>query len=261
MLPAASLEKIREGLAQLSRELHIDATDPSSRIAPLADALTGLGGSRTFLQGGLELVFSEVPNLSFHTAAKHLEAETGLSLPDLPEPDRRRDGLLVAWTEGDLIFAYILVRAGGLVERRRFSAAHELGHLVLHVLLPASRGEQPALFVEGFAQEEERTPLNDEHGELEAPEAPPAPAIEVHFGNGDTPVLPPLDVLEAEADAFAAHFLMPASACRALAESLAPTFGDRRSTLARRMAPEFLVSKTAMSRRLDSLGLGTTPSR
>lgn len=261
VLPAASLEKVEDGLVRLHRELRVDSAGSSTRIAPLADALAKLNGSRAFLRGGLELVISEVPNLSFRTAADHLKAETGLLLPDLPDPERRRDGLLVAWMEGELLFAYILVSAGGLVERRRFSAAHELGHLVLHVLLPASRGEQPVLFVEGFAQEEEQPPPDDERGEWEAAEAAPAPAIEVHFGDGATPPLPPLDVLEAEADAFAAHFLMPAGACRALAESLAPTFGDRRATLARRMAPEFLVSKTAMLRRLENLGLGTEPTR
>jgi hypothetical protein len=55
--------------------------------------------------------------------------------------------------------------------------------------------------------------------------------------------------MEAEANQFAAELLMPEAACRALVQQLGKQANPRR------LAPEFLVSVSAMTWRLRSLGL------
>jgi Zn-dependent peptidase ImmA (M78 family) len=64
-----------------------------------------------------------------------------------------------------------------------------------------------------------------------------------------------LEQMELEANQFAAELLMPTSACYAISKQQLHRFGRDRPVLARRLATEFLVSKSAMNRRLKDLGL------
>ena len=99
----------------------------------------------------------------------------GQSLSGLLLADRRQ-----IWVNGD--------EGRQWPPRRRFTIAHELGHWVLH------RDEQRSLFCR--------------HGVIDPPGVTPAGAA------GDAPgpdaARPPLDPIEAEANAFAAALLMPA---------------------------------------------------
>jgi Zn-dependent peptidase ImmA (M78 family) len=98
--------------------------------------------------------------------------------------------------------------------RRRFTIAHELGHWVLH------RDEQRPLFCR--------------HGAIDPP-ADPKPVPDAR---------PPLDPIEAEANAFAAALLMPA---RLMERHYAATAGPDRFE---RLCAIFGSSQAAMSRRL-----------
>jgi Zn-dependent peptidase ImmA (M78 family) len=65
-----------------------------------------------------------------------------------------------------------------------------------------------------------------------------------------------IEQMEQEANAFAAALLVPEVACRKLYEMYQLRYGNHRTVLARRMATDFLVSRFAMHRRLETLGLG-----
>ena len=134
---------------------------------------------------------------------------------------------------------YAFVRREDLIARRRFSAAHELGHYVLH---------WPRLLGQGQAELIELLPpaSNPEADELSQGKL---------FLPGDLQEVVPLPIEETEheADRFAAELLMPENVVRALAEPLMPHCSD--VDLARRLATEMLVSRAAMLVRLRHLGL------
>ena len=65
------------------------------------------------------------------------------------------------------------------------------------------------------------------------------------------------DLMEKEANRFAAELLMPAEVCRARADELRRTHGCcPRGVLDYRLQSELLVSREAMKYRLQSLGVG-----
>ena len=225
----------------------LEPPSSSNSITPLSRIFESLPGIVTV---------SEVPDLTYARAAQFLRDEIGhdASVPDHAE--QRLDGLLYAWFDMDILYAYILVCAGGLVERRRFTVAHELGHLVLHVLLPQDIA-RPGLFVEGFIDKEKgATETADEAREAVSDDNTFAHA-EALTDEGVRVSLPPIEVMEKEADAFAATLLMPENLCRSLAAAHKDNIGDRRAVLIRRLAVDLLVSKTAMQRRLETLNLGS----
>jgi hypothetical protein len=120
-------------------------------------------------------------------------------------------------------FGRVFVNADDPVPRRRFTAAHELGHFVLHRKFMGggrvSFGDSPATVVE----------VEDEAAED----------------------------MERQANRFAAELLMPAEFCRARAE----VFWKRyrvcpRTPFAYQLAAELVVSSLAMRTRLNDLGVG-----
>ncbi|MFQ5568236.1 MAG: ImmA/IrrE family metallo-endopeptidase [Rhodothermales bacterium] len=226
----------------------LEPPSSSNSITPLGQIFESLPGIVTV---------SEVPDLTYARAAQFLRDEIGhdASVPDHAE--QRLDGLLYAWFDMDILYAYILVCAGGLVERRRFTVAHELGHLILHVLLPKEDIARPGLFVEGFIDKEKGTAeTGDEAREADSDDNTFAHA-EAFTDEGVRVSLPPIEVMEMEADAFAATLLMPENLCRSLAAAHKDNIGDRRAVLIRRLAVDLLVSKAAMQRRLETLNLGS----
>jgi Zn-dependent peptidase ImmA (M78 family) len=111
------------------------------------------------------------------------------------------------------------INADDILPRRRFTAAHELGHAVLHIGTMSSfqPDTQAALF--------------------EADE--------------------PKDPIEREANQFAAELLMPEEIVRAREAELVRQYGCcPRSVLTYRLAAELLVSREAMRNRIRSLGVG-----
>lgn len=173
------------------------------------------------------LVHSEVHALTPAVAAAYLE-RWGIRQPELFEDVTPLAGFLFANARG----GYILVRADDTLPRRRFTAAHELGHYLLHFL--------PRL----HADENADAPLVETDGvdNVREDEKP----------SEDGPSLPEM---ERQANRFAAELLMPVEVCRAACGR----FGQRFTTTARflehQLASELLVSREAVRWRLRSLKL------
>jgi hypothetical protein len=132
--------------------------------------------------------------------------------------------------------AVLYVNSGDEVERRRFSAAHELGHFLLHFLPRAERGEVESEFIDGVHRGFDDASDPDEANG-------PEPAGEDAFEA----------VMEAEANRFAAELLMPSQVVTELAASLVGRFHP--DDLSWWLSGEMLVSQQAMRYRLQSLGL------
>lgn len=157
----------------------------------------------------------ELPDLTRGAVAAHLGAQ-GIPVEDLGDSAERLAGFL--FFAGKSAWAYVSMDEKNPLGRRRFTAAHELGHAVLH-RDRMGRFRADAQILEGFEE--------------------------------------PSDVLEREANQFAAELLMPAELLQARAEELNREFGCcPRSVLEYRLAAELLVSQQAMHFRLKSLGVG-----
>lgn len=194
------------------------------------------------------LRMDEVRGLSYAGAARFLERETGrpIALP------RRDDQPLAGFLHAHYPWGWILVKQEDPIVRRRFTAAHELGHYILHFLPYYRDGElEPEegalMLAEGLS-----------YGETLAAETA-EPCGELMYARSMTAgnYVPYSDVtrMEREANQFAALLLMPETACRTLVERESQRLGTRREALARRLAGEFLVSQEAMRWRLRGLGL------
>ncbi len=158
-----------------------------------------------------------VPALSLSTVAEHLIAERYVAdasvVADLLEDRHPLVGLMFQLGQDGLAF----VNADDILPRRRFTAAHELGHAVLH------RDRMG-----GFVADANISETDDEASEMER-----------------------------EANAFAAELLMPVQVIRARADELRREHKVcPRGVLAYRLASELLVSREAMRYRLKTLGVG-----
>lgn len=163
-----------------------------------------------------ELNLSQValPDLSCGKVTDHLRAQ-GVTVDPVGEPDAPLAGCLF-WMEDDGV---AFVKANDILPRRRFSAAHELGHAVLH---RETMG--------GFISDAAISDTDDAESQRER-----------------------------EANQFAAELLMPKEVCWARAEELEKDHGLKecpRLVLAYRLASELLVSREAARYRLKSLGIG-----
>lgn len=156
----------------------------------------------------------ELPRLSRSVVFDHLQAN-GIRPGDLGEDEDLAGFLFVSGP-----FGRVYVNADAPVARRRFTAAHELGHFLLH------RGE-----MDGFA----------------------ADTQEAIKGDYDT-----VNRLERQANRFAAELLMPAEVCRAREAAFRRAYHGTcpRTPFAYYLAAELLVSRTAMRFRLEELGVG-----
>lgn len=217
-----------------------DANNPASGIAPLYSLIEAY-----------PIRTAQLANLTYESAIDFLSRETGQSMP-VPKGGGKLAGFLYVYEYRGSFYGCILVEADGPVARRRFSAAHELGHYVVHFLpLLGSRGRKPLsqalVLTEGLTYEGG----NEVDSET--------PSGQLTFARGASPsgsnVISDIRQMEREANQFAAELLMPASACRALVEQYSPSFSSRPRVLARRLASEFLVSQDAMKFRLASLNL------
>lgn len=194
---------------------------------------------------------AELSQLTYVQAAQFLTAETGHEIEAPGDHDRSLAGFLYIHEFARTPYGCILVKKEDPIERRRFSAAHELGHYVLHFLpllaLQTSDTSPEALtLTEGLSYEEEsggttQAPL----GQL---------AFTRGVGSFSARWTQDPQQAEAEANQFAAEVLMPAGACERLINRYKRESHVRESTLVRRLAGEFLVSREAMRRRLSELG-------
>jgi hypothetical protein len=175
-----------------------------------------------------------LPTLTRREIAKFLRAE-GIEFGALAE-DENGDGWLAGFllTTGADGFVFVgeaepRPRKEGEEQRlqatplgrRRFTAAHELGHFILH---------------------------RDRMGRWIADTN--ASVVEDRDPDG-------ISEMERQANRFAAELLMPAEVCRARAEEFRTTFKTcPRTPFAYHLAAELLVSPLAMRTRLEDLGVG-----
>ena len=166
-----------------------------------------------FPECGLDHV--ELPVLTRGSVAEYLLGQ-GMSVEELGEPAERLAGFLC--TAGRVGWAF--VNASEILPRRRFTAAHELGHFLLH------REEMGRFRADTDKQVQEADDATS-------------------------------DRLEREANRFAAELLVPAEVCEARVAGLKREHGCcPRDVLAYRLASELLVSRQAMRFRLDALEIG-----
>lgn len=124
---------------------------------------------------------------------------------------------------------FLFVRRGDILPRRRFTAAHELGHYRLHL--------GPALAREASEMVEVDSNENvEESGQAE------------------------LAAMERQANRFAAELLMPESVCRELYGRYSRKYGPVDRYLVYHLAGDLLVSRAAIAWRLFGLGLIQRPT-
>jgi Zn-dependent peptidase ImmA (M78 family) len=229
-------------LAAAIRRVYLDAGLKAAAVRPGVVPLY-------HLVGAYPLRVAEVPNLTYGSARDYLSKETRQRVPVPQDGDVKLSGFLYIYRYARHFYGCILIRREDPVARRRFSVAHELGHYVLHFLpmlqQPAQDGSLSCVITEGLTVAEEDT------------EAAPVGQLWISQAVSSQPNSPAPDVtrMEDEANRFAAELLMPEPAVRRLAHQCGREAGHRRSVLARRLAPEFLVSRQAMIRRLEELDL------
>jgi hypothetical protein len=149
------------------------------------------------------------------SVAEHLRSQS-VSVDDIGDPNERLAGFL--YLAGPAAWAYVSSDKENNLGRQRFSAAHELGHAVLHC-------ERMNRYIADVTVSE----VDD---------------------NSSEP-------MEREANRFAAELLMPEEVCQARAKELQEEYRVcPRLVLAYRLASELLVSREAMRYRLKSLGVG-----
>jgi Zn-dependent peptidase ImmA (M78 family) len=156
-----------------------------------------------------------LPGLTLGSVQTYLRQHEEIETAELGDPDIALAGFLYFAGKSGLAF----INADEILQRRRFSAAHELGHFVLH-------REKMAKFsfdaMETFKE----------------------------FDNVE-------DEIEREANHFAAELLMPESVLRARATELHDQHHScPRLVLTYRLASELLVSREALRYRLNKLGIG-----
>lgn len=172
----------------------------------------------------LQTVFLELgvmhialPRLTIGSVRCHL-MENRIPVGDIGDDSQNLAGFL--FTGGSTGWAFI--NGDDILQRRRFTAAHELGHFILH-------GDQ---MPKGFLSDTAENVLESLNTET-------------------------INQMEREANQFAVEILMPEAVCRARALSLRREHGIcPRSVLTYRLAAELLVSREAMRYRLQALELG-----
>ena len=170
------------------------------------------------------LAHEEVPGLTRAAAAAYL-ARWEVRRPELFADVTPLAGFLFVNARGGAI----LVRQEDNLPRRRFTAAHELGHYLLD-FLPRLRPE------ETFVQDDEADTVCEEE------KTPAAGGLS-------------LSEMERRANRFAAELLMPEAVCRELRDRFARQFGPTVRFLDHFLAGELLVSREAVLWRLRGLGL------
>lgn len=170
------------------------------------------------LIASFNLVHDEVPDLSYVKVAKYLDR----AHIEPPAEYWLKNVALAGFVFANANGGYILVKRDDPIPRRRFTAAHELGHFLLH--FAADADDDGA----GFIQDDTDVAETDDEK---------------------------LAAQERQANRFAAELLMPETRCRQIAAESPEKLGASLRYLEHRFARTFLVSRAAARWRLDSLGL------
>jgi Zn-dependent peptidase ImmA (M78 family) len=197
--------------------------------------------------GSYPIRSAEIEGLTFQSAADFLTSETGQVIPIPEDGSQELAGFLFIQRYRRIFYGCILVEKRDSVVRRRFSAAHELGHYLLHFLpvLEAQPVNVDLILAEGLTYSQE-SPDDLPEGKLAILELPDQ---QTHFNFISDPVV------EREANQFAAELLIPEETCKQMYQSFSQKYGTRRPVLTKRLATEFLVSADAMKWRLIGLKL------
>jgi Zn-dependent peptidase ImmA (M78 family) len=198
------------------------------------------------LIASFNLVNKELPGLSPQTALQYL-AEQGTLIE--PEEETGQDAL-AGFLYTSTSYGCLFVEANDSFVRRRFSAAHELGHYLLHfkpLLATAERDHEQVELTEAF-----HPGKNDD---LEATESGRIGGAAHHALQH---CLPPVALMEYQANQFAAELLMPEETVRGLFARAMLRLNDG-DLITSWLAGEMLVSYEAMSTRLHSLQLLPLP--
>lgn len=226
-------QKISETVREVFAKVNLDYDDFPSQIVPL---------NRIFAEYPLMVV--ELPNgkpLSTKNAVKFLEIEIGFEMPELETDERKLSGFLYTAKFGDYLQGCVFTDKSEPTVRRRFSAAHEFGHYLLHFLpLLKTAGTESLFLTESMA-------INDsDEIQSEIKIAEDFDFKRIGAANKYE--------MEQEADFFAAELLMPRNACLKAA-TIFIEIGKNKKALINRLATEFLVSFEAMKRRLEDLSV------
>ncbi len=197
--------------------------------------------------------FEEIPYLTPRQAKIFLAKKIGQTpVLDL-NSDENLSGFLFAQQNHSVFTGCIFVDANDILARRRFSAAHELGHYILH-FLPAMQGlitagEYEVVGTEGLIYETGNDPENGNSNTAWAGKQIVIPGLDI----AENVLLFTEPWQEAEANQFAAELLMPKETCQTLIAQHQVPFGRKREFLANRLSSELLVSREAITWRLTSL--------
>jgi hypothetical protein len=217
-------------IADAVANLYLELSLPQPTVEQSVIALSTLVSS-------FNLMCAELSGLTIPVAGEFLLRRGGVIEPPETLTAEPLAGFLYATPNYGCIF----VERDDLFVRRRFSAAHELGHYVLHF--------RPR-FSESLLQGEpllEALPRSDE-------EAEPGefPLGQIALPSVDNQPLP-FEQMEREANEFAAELLMPVGIVQALIDRYRRYLDGE--DLFRRLASEMLVSRAAVRWRLRNLGV------
>ncbi len=229
----AKKKQISDTVREVFAQVDLDYDDFPSQIVPL---------NRIFAEYPLMVV--ELPNektLSTKTAVKFLEIEIGFEMPELETDNQKISGFLYTAKFGDYLQGCIFTDKSEPTVRRRFSAAHEFGHYLLHFIPLLKTAESESLFLT-----ESMAISDSDEIESEIKIAEDFDFKKIGTENKFE--------MEQEADFFAAELLMPRNACLKAA-TIFIEIGKNKKALINRLATEFLVSFEAMKRRLEDLSV------
>lgn len=224
-------------------EAGLDFGDLKPGVIPLYDIISAFPLRVAVLPDG--------KRLTARSAVEFLGRETGKELPAPEDGDRPLSGFIYVFEYGGFFNGCILTESNDPVERRRFSAAHELGHYLLHFLPELERrrregASEPLILTEAVSVGVKQESGEGLAGRVVAAEGMLEPQPFTLTGALE---------MEEEANIFAAELLMPAHACRTQARHYAGRYVTKPAVRARLLARDFFVSVQAMTRRLKDLGL------
>src|SRR5215475_7502496 len=114
--------RIADAITAVHDAAEIDPDFETPRIVPLDRLIAGHSLHR-----------DEIPNLTRGRAIATIAAMSGQAIATPEDMDVALAGFLYAWPYRNAVWGCLLVERNDMLERRRFSAAHEFGHYVLHI--------------------------------------------------------------------------------------------------------------------------------
>lgn len=227
-------QKINKAVRDTFAVVGVDYDSRQPQIVPLFEII-----------GEYSLFVTELADDRNLTSQRAIAA-IGQKTSNLPTDNDKLSGFLYASQFEDVLDGWIFTEKSEPTVRRRFSAAHELGHYLLHFLPQLS--EQPenkhSVFIEGVSFDKNETDEKNNPAIIHVTQD-----LENARQIGGSRKFE----MEFEANQFAAELLMPRNACLASAQTYAKKFGANKAVLVRRLATDFLVSFEAMLRRLKDL--------